>query len=124
MLVQLRVDDELYQQYAKRNPGDPRKALEEALVAFKDLEPGVPRVVVENPELRELNRIVGEPVSSVAQLLNWAKKLTSFSVAGVEVELSPGQRQRLVQMAGFMNQPLDSYVKQQIGTMVLEKIGG
>ena len=124
MLVQLRVDDDLYQLYAKRNPGDPRKAMEEALAAFQDLAPGIPRLVVENPELRELNRAVGFPVSSGAALIEHVKRLTSFSVAGVEVPLTPGQSQRLVQMAGFMQQPVDAYVRQQIGTMVTEKIGG
>jgi hypothetical protein len=124
MILQIRLSDELYQHYAKRHPGDPRKAIEDALEAHQDLEPGVPRVVLENPELRELSRVVGEPINSSAQLLAWVKRNTQFSVAGIDLELSLGQRQRLKQMADYMKQPLDGYVKQQIGTILTRELGG
>jgi hypothetical protein len=124
MILQIRVSDDLYTHYAKRNPGDPRKAIEEALETLKDLEPGVPRLVVENPELRELKQVAGIPLDSPHSLLEWAKKHANFSLSGFEVELSLGQRQRLAQMAGFMNVPVDAYVKQQVGSLLVRELGG
>jgi hypothetical protein len=123
MLLQIKISDELYEKYARRNPKDPRKALEEALELYQDLEPGVPRLVVENPELRELKRISQAVLADSKELLDFVKKTTSVSVGGVEVELSVAARQRLEAMALAMAEPFDSFAKRQLKAGVDRVIG-
>lgn len=123
MIVQLKVPDELYELYAKRNPGNPRKAMEEALEAFKVLEPGIPRLILENPELREIKRLSGEQLPDAQALLAYIKKTQAVSLGGVEIELNLGQRQRLEAMAEFFKQPYDQYAKQQLADGVQRVLG-
>jgi len=123
MIVSIQIPDELYQKYAKRNPGDPRAALVEALVAWQDLEIGVPRLMVENPELRELKRLVQGDLSTPEALVTWAKRTAAVSVGGVELELSLGQRQRLEAQAEFFKEPYDAFVKKQLGPAI-SKVAG
>lgn len=123
MIVQIKIPDELYEKYARRNPKDPRKALEEALETFQDLEPGVPRLVVENPELRELKRISQAVLGDAKELLEFVKRTTAVSVGGVEVELSLGARQRLEAMALAMTEPFDVFAKRQLKAGVDKVVG-
>jgi hypothetical protein len=123
MLVQLKISDELYEAYAKRNPGNPRKALEEALEAHKSLEPGVPRLVVENPELRELKRLSGQVLADSKELLAYVRKTQAVSLGGVEVELSVGARQRLEALAQAVNEPYDHFTKRRLQGAVDQVVG-
>lgn len=123
MLVQLKISDELYEAYAKRNPENPRKALEEALEAHKDLEPGIPRLVVENPELRELKRISRQVLGDSKELLEFVKKTCSVSLGGVEVELSLGARQRLEALATAGAEPYDTFTKRRLQNAVDQVVG-
>lgn len=123
MIVQLRVSDELYEKYAKRNPQNPRKALEEALEAWQDAEPGIPRLVVENPELRRLKELSGQVLSDSKELVTWAEKTAAASVAGVDLPLSLGQRQRLVAQAQFFQQPLGEFIQKQFNALVVRELG-
>ena len=123
MIVSLKVPDELYEVYAKRNPRDPRAAMAEALEAWKDREPGIPRLVVENPELRELQRLTQSELSQPKQLVDWAKRTVSVAVAGIEFELSLGQRQRLEAEAAALKQPFNAYLLQQLKLVVGRGLG-
>lgn len=123
MIVQLKIDDDLYAKYAKRNPKDPRKALEEALSTFQDVEIGVPRLTLENPELKELKTVAGEPIGSSADLVAWAKRHSNVSVAGVEVPLSVAQRQRLAALAPFFQEDLGTHIKRVVGNLLVREIG-
>ena len=123
MLVQLKISDELYEKYSKRNPQNPRKALEEALEAHQDLEPGVPRLVVENPELRELKRLSGQILEDSKALLAYVKKTQSVSIGGVEVELSVGARQRLEALAASIAEPYDKFTKRRLQNAVDQVVG-
>lgn len=114
MIVSLKISDELYEQYAKRNPGDPRAALAEALEAWKDREIGVPRLILENPELRELKTITQADLSEPAHLVNWAKRTSTVDFSEVEVELSLGVRERLKAQADFMKEPFAEFAKKQL----------
>jgi hypothetical protein len=123
MIVTLKIEDSLYEQYAKRNPQNPRKALEEALEAHKDLEPGVPRLVVENPELRELKRLSQQVLGDSQELLAYVKKTTAVSLGGVEVELSLGARQRLEALALASAEAYDSFTKRRLQNAVDQVVG-
>jgi len=123
MLVQLKISDGLYERYAKRNPGNPRKALEEALEAHQDLEPGVPRLIIHNPELRELKRLSGQVLDDSKELLAYVKKTQTVSIGGVEVELSLGARQRLEALALSIAEPYDSFTRRRLQNAVDQVIG-
>ena len=123
MIVQIRISDELYEKYAKRNPQDPRAALGEALETFQDLEPGVPRLIVENPELRRLKELTQEDLSSPANLVKWAERSAKVGMSGVEVELSLGIRQRLAAQAEFMKEPFQEFAKKQLGGAISRSFG-
>jgi len=123
MIVSLKISDELYEKYAKRNPEDPRAALAEALAAFQDLEPGIPRLVVENPELRRLKELSQEDLSTPGKLVSWAEKNAKVGMGGVEVELSLGVRQRLAAQAEFMKEPYQEFAKKQLGGAISRTFG-
>jgi hypothetical protein len=123
MLVQLKISDELYEKYSRRNPGNPRKALEETLEAHQDLEPGVPRLIVENPELRELKRLSGQILEDSKALLTYVRKTQAVSIGGVEVELSVGARQRLEALAASIPEPYDVFTKRRLQNAVDHVIG-
>jgi len=123
MIVSLQISDELYEHYAKRNPGDPRAALAEALKLYKDLEPGVPRLVVENPDLRAIQGYVQGDLSSSTKLLEWIRKTATVKVGDWDIELSLGQRQRLEAMAKAMVQPLNEFAKNQLTSGIQKVVG-
>lgn len=121
MILQIKISDELYQKYAERKPSNPRAAIEEALEAFQDRVPGEPEEVLKGAALRKMKEL---GLMSGEDLAKWVERQASFSVAGVEIPLTLGQRQRLAQVAAFMNQPLEGYVKQQLGTLLVRELGG
>jgi hypothetical protein len=123
MIVSLKIPDELYEQYAKRNPGDPRKALAEALETWKNLEPGVPRLIVENPELRELKTLTQVDLSQAKNLLAWAKRSAKVSAAGVDLELPLGVRERLQAQADFMKEPYQEFARKQLAAAITRALG-
>ena len=123
MLVQLKISDELYEKYARRNPENPRKALEETLELYKDLEPGVPRLIVENPELRELKRLSGQVLTDAKELLTYVKRTQTVSIGGVEVELSVGARQRLEALSLAVAEPYDVFTKRRLQNAVDQVVG-
>jgi len=123
MIVSIKISDELYEHYAKRNPGDPRAALVEALTAFQHLEPGIPRLVVENPELRAIQGFVQGDLSTPAALLAWIKKTATVQVGDWTVELTLGQRQRLEAMAKAMAQPVEDFAKTQLTAGIQRVVG-
>jgi hypothetical protein len=123
MVITIKISDELYEHYAQRNPLDPRAALAEALESFKALEPGVPRLVVENPELRAIQAYVQGDLSSSAALLAWIRKTAAVRVGDWEIELSLGQRQHLRDMANALVQPVDEFAKNQLKAGI-QKVAG
>lgn len=121
MILQIKISDELYQHYADRKPSNPRAAIEEALEKLKGLDPAQPREILEGAALRKLKEL---GLTTGDDLAKWVERQGNFSVAGVEVPLSLGQRQRLAQLAQFMAQPIEGYVKQQLGTLLVRELGG
>lgn len=121
MILQIKISDELYQKYAERKPTNPRAAIEETLEKFQDRDPNEVEEVLKGAALRKLKEL---GLMSGDDLAKWVEKQASFSIAGIEVPLSLGQRQRLAQVAAFMNQPLEGYVKQQLGTLLARELGG
>jgi hypothetical protein len=123
MIVSLKISDELYEHYAKRNPLDPRAALADALESFKALEPGVPRLVVENPDLRAIQGYVQGDLSTSAALLAWIRKTAAVKVGDWSIELSVGQRKHLKDMATALVQPLDEFAKNQLKAGIQKVVG-
>jgi len=124
MLVNLKIPDETYEVYARRNPENPRLELERALQAFSALDPRRVALFLNQEELGELSGILGLPVSDVKTLLELLKRsqLASFG-EGLEVKLNAGQRLRLKQMADFYNQPFKAYAESEVLRGVVAAVG-
>lgn len=124
MLVNLKIPDETYEVYGKRNPESPRVELERSLQAFATLDPREVGLILNRAELGEVSKVLGFPISTVKDLLEHLQRSERVSLGeGVEVTLNPGQRTRLQQMAGFYDQTFVDYAKAQVQRAVAQVVG-
>ncbi len=106
MLVNIKVPDETYEAYARRNPENPRLELERTLQAFSELDPRRISLFFNQEELAEISRLLGQPVQDVKTFLEVLKKSASAGFGeGIEIQLNPAQRARLHAMANFYKRP-------------------
>lgn len=123
MIVQLRVPDELYEAYARRNPEDPRAAMAESLAKFEKLDPKEDRLVLDKEALKALQAFVQGDLSEAKSLIDFVKRTTAVSAAGIELPLSVAVRTRLAAEARALEQPYDVYAKQQLSLAVTKILG-
>lgn len=125
MIVSLKIPDELYASYAERNPKSPQGEMEKALKAFKDLDPGAFRVILEGENLKKLNNTFQHPCNSPEELLEQLARngRVSLPEEGVEIQLNEGQRARLKAQAAFFERPYPEFVKQQVAAGVVTVVG-
>lgn len=122
MIVSIRIPDELYAQYAERNPKKPQEELELALAEFAPFFPGKKRVVVEGADLKELSRLLEWPVSSAKELIERVARVKRVALPeGEELELNEGQLLRMKAQADFLSkagkaspEEFAAFVKQQL----------
>jgi hypothetical protein len=124
VLVQIKIPDETYELYGRRNPENPRAALELTLQAFAELDPRGAGLVLTAEELRELNTLLGHPISSSKELLEHVGRSQRVTLGeGVEVPLNIGQRMRLKAQADFFAQSFPDFVKKQVAAGVVAVVG-
>lgn len=124
MFVQIQISDELYQEYAARNPERPQKAIAETLQTFSKQDPKQAAIIFSGPELRELSRLLGHPISTAAELVEHVVRSERVSLGdGVEVLLNVGQRQRLKAQADFFKQDFKEFTKQQVAAGIVTTVG-
>lgn len=124
MILSIRVPDETYETYARRNPENPRVELERSLQAFASLDPKRVSLFLNQEELAEISQILGLPVNDVKTLLELLRRSQRASFGeGLEVELNPGQRNRLQAMATAMAEDFRSYAKRELKRGVVVVVG-
>lgn len=124
MLVNLKIPDETYETYARRNPANPRVELERSLQAFAELDPRKVSLFLNQAELAELSKILGLPVQDFATLKELLVRSQRASFGdGVEIQLNSGQRNRLNEMAKFHNEDFKSYATREILKGVVVTVG-
>ena len=102
MFVTVQIPDEVYQVYAARKPERPQVAIADTLKEFAGRVPGEQRIIFEGEELRELKHAVEWPVSTVGELLEHLHRAGRVTLGeGLEVLITPAQRQRLSDQAAF-----------------------
>ncbi len=110
--MNLRIPDAVYEAYARRNPEDPRLELERSLQAFAELDPRRVSLFFNQEELAEIGSILGIPVQDTKTFLEALRRSQRATFGeGLEVDLNPGQRNRLRQMADFYKRPSDDPAK-------------
>lgn len=115
MIVSLKIPDEVYEAYGRRNPENPRAELELTLQAFEALDPRKAGLVLDAEELKELNTLLGHPISSTRELLEHVGRSQKVSFGeGLAIPLDTGQRQRLAAQADFFQQPFEDFAQTQI----------
>lgn len=124
MLVNLKVPDETYESYARRNVENPRAEMERSLQAFSELSPKETALFLNSEELKELNTLLGHPISTVKELLDQIKRSQRVSLGdGVEIELNVGQRARLMAQADFFKRDFRDFVRTQVKAGVVNVVG-
>lgn len=124
MFVNIQIPDELYQVYAERNPERPQKAMAETLRLFAAVKPEGVAIQLTGPELKELSRLLGHPISTPQELVEHIIRSERVSLGeGVEVLLNPGQRQRLKAQADFFKQDYKDFTKQQVAAGIVSTVG-
>lgn len=124
MFVNIQIPDELYQVYAERNPDRPQKAMAETLRLFAAVKPEGVAIQLTGPELKELSRLLGHPISTPGELVEHIIRSERVSLGdGVEVLLNPGQRQRLKAQADFFKQDYKDFTKQQVSAGIVATVG-
>lgn len=124
MLLNIKVPDETYETYARRNPGNPRLELEASLQVFAELDPKRSGLVLTAEELSQLNRILGHPISSTKELLEHVERSQRVSLGeGAAITLSLGQRTRLKAQAEFFKEDFKKFAERQVGAGVIAIVG-
>jgi hypothetical protein len=124
MIIGLKIPDETYEVYGRRNPESPRVEIERTLQAFASLDPREVSLFLNREELKELNTILGHPISSVKELFEHLKRSQRVSLGeGIEVELTSAQRARLAADAEFWKEDFKTYVAKHIKLGVVNVVG-
>lgn len=124
MNVNLRISDDLYEKFVALDAKNPRKVMESTLEKLGGADPSRALLVLGTKELGELSNVLGMPVSSYGDLLEWLKRTSRVSVVDVgEVSLSQGQRQRLKDLAKVMGLPYEPYVREKVQAAVTSIVG-
>lgn len=124
MILSIKVPDETYETYARRNPENPRVELERSLQAFASLDPKRVNLFLDSEELKEISTILGFPVHSYAELKEHLERSQRASFGeGLEISLNSGQRNRLKAMATAMAEEFKSYAERELKRGVIVVVG-
>lgn len=124
MLVNLKIPDETYETFARRNPDNPRLELERTLQAFAEVDPRKVNLLLNQEELAELSKILGLPVQDFATLRELLVRSQRASFGdGIEIQLNSGQRNRLEAMSKFHDEGFKSYATREIQKGVVIVVG-
>jgi hypothetical protein len=114
MIVSLKVSDELYEEYGRRNPNNPRTAMADSLERFVSHDPGIKSVLLDGENLSLLQSALQTSLSDPAELTRLLIKALSVRVDEVEVALTPVQRKSIETNASFFKQTQGEFAKNKI----------
>ena len=124
MIVSLKVPDETYEVYARRNTANPRVEMERTLQSFAEVDPKGVSLFLNNEELKQLNEILGSPVSSFAELKEHLQRNLRCGLGeNLEVPLSLGQRIRAKGLADAQARDYREFVQQIVKQAVANAVG-
>ena len=89
MIVSLKVSDELYEAYGRKNEKNPRAAMTEALAKFVGEDSKARSITVAGEHLKTLQDLIGGPVDSAENLTKALKVALNVRLEDVEVKLTP-----------------------------------
>ena len=114
MIVSLRVPDELYEAYGRKNAEDPRSPMVEALAKFVGEDPKARSITLSGESLKEVQGLIGGPVESPEQLLRALRKALKVRLDNVEVTLTPSQRKAVETTVGFFGGEEDEFLENKL----------
>ena len=124
MVITLSIPDALYAAYLAHNPQNPQKGLVEQLERFRGFSPKERVLVFPSAVRQAVEKLYGQPIEDPVKFAEWLSGLVSVKVGDVEVELSEGQRKRLLGEAQFYGRETSGYVQERVGKAVRDGLGG
>jgi hypothetical protein len=123
MLVTLTFPDELYEEYKKMDPKEPRRVIIKQLTRMQSSSPYQRSLVLEQEQLAELEEMLGDGAASGLALTTAVRNLMTVSVDKAHVSLTTGQLRRLASLATFYKQHPDTYLERFISKSLRETWG-
>jgi hypothetical protein len=114
MIVSLKVSDELYEEYGRRNPNNPRAAMADTLERFASHDPGIKSVTLEGDNLAQLQSALQTSLSDPDELTRLLIKALSVRVDEVEIALTPVQRKSIETNSAFFKQDPGDWTKNKV----------
>lgn len=113
MIISIKIADETYEKYGKKNPSNPRSAIEAHIERFVDADNGK-TIVLNGKILAELQRLSGRQLDSPQDVLAAFVDLASYSVDGVQVILPGEQRAILRKGAEAYKEALPAFIERKV----------
>lgn len=114
MIVSLKVSDDLYEQYGRRNPNNPRAAMTDTLERFVSHDPGTKSVTLEGDNLRQLQEALQTSLSNPDEFTRLLVKALSVRVDDIEISLTPTQRKSIETNSAFFKQSPADWTKNKV----------
>lgn len=123
MIVSLKVPDELYEAYGRKNSTDPRAPMVEALAKFVEEDPRARSITLSGENLSEVQNLIGGPVDSPPSLLDALRKSLRVRLDDVEVTLSPSQRKAIETSCGFFKLEQRQFIENKLREALIQVFG-
>jgi hypothetical protein len=114
MIVSLKVSDELYEQYGRRNPNNPRAAMIDTLERFVSSDPGIKSLTLEGENLKQLQDALQTVLKDPDEATRLLLKALSVRVDEVEIALTPTQRKSIETNSAFFKQDPGDWTKNKV----------
>jgi len=114
MIVSLKVSDDLYEQYGRRNPNNPRAAMIDTLERFASHDPGRKSLTLEGENLKQLQDALQTVLRDPDEATRLLLKALSVRVDDVEIALTPTQRKSIETNSAFFKQDPQNWAKNKI----------
>lgn len=115
MIVSLKIPDELYEAYGRKNPEDPRAAMAETLAAFAASDPAARTVSLAGEDLKTAQSMLGQPFDTSEKFLELLRKALCVRFENVEVALTPAQRKSAETSISFFKiKDADEFLRQKL----------
>lgn len=118
MIVNLKLPDELWADYAAMDPKVPQRAIEKQLERFRKNSIADRILPVGDQARRELEKLRGRPIESAEDLISWIRERMTVDLGEVELALSEDQLVRLKTRADFHRQTPAAHLSQLIKSLL------
>jgi len=113
MVVTLSVPDSIFQAYAAMGDKPAQTIMVKQLEKFQKFNP-LDRVLIFPTEERQaMERLYGQPIEDFKDFIRWLTERAGVKVDEAQLDLSEGQRRRLVSEAKFYEETYENYLKKR-----------